>query len=404
MWTSARSVMAGCYGLTGVLNALWGATLAATDARLDLGTGRLGVVLLVLGLGALSAMPVAGLLAERLTTRRLLRWVAPLFAVSLAGPAAADSFASLMAAVLALSVLLGLLNVALTVQAVDLERSEGRPVMATLHGVWALGALAGGTLTGVALRAGADVRSIMVVGAVTVAVTAVFLGRALPAPAPVEIPAAGGPAVTGGEPPAPTVRFALILALGLIGAAAFLTEGAATDWSGVYAHRVLGADPATASLAYTVFFAAMTGVRLLGDALRSRVGPGRVVLLAGLTATAGYGVVLLSPALGRLAVPATLTGWALAGAGMALIWPIVSSTVGAAFPGQARSLSVVTTLSYGGGLIGPALIGWVASHASLPVAMVIPAGLVAVVTIVAPRVLAALPTGRTSTPESAPAS
>lgn len=384
MWTPTRLAVAGCYGLTGVLNALWGAGLPATDARLSLGPARLGVTLLVLGFAALLAMPVAGVLAERFTGRRVLRAAAPLYAASLVGPAAASSFDALVAAILLPGVLLGMVNVALTVQAVDLERAERRPAMSTLHGVWALGALGGGAVTTAALRAGADVRLIMVIGAAS-AMLASFtgVGRRLPA----AVPAA---AKTDDGPPAPGARPGVILLLGLIGAAAFLTEGAATDWAGVYARRVLGVDPATASLAYTVFFASMTTVRLLGDAARSRIRATRLVLLSGLTGTAGFAIVLLAPAVRAAAPAVALTGWALAGVGMALIWPVVSSTVGVAFPGRAKGLSMVTTLSYGGGLLGPALIGGVAAGASLPVAMAIPAASVAVITVVAPRLLAAL--------------
>jgi MFS family permease len=386
MWTRTRLVVACCYGVTGFLNALWGATLPATDARLDLGTGRLGLLLLVVGVGAMAAMPVAGGLAERFSGRALQRVVMPLYALSLAGPAAAGSFPALIVAAAVLSVLLGLLNVALTLQAVDLERAEQQPVMASLHGIWALGALAGGGATAAALRAGADVRLIMVTGALAAGAVALVCGRFLPATAP----AVPRPAdATEGVAPR-GARIGLLLMLGLIGAAAFLTEGAATDWAGIHATRVLGADPATASLAYTAFFAAMTGVRLLGDPLRTRAGAPRVVLITSLAAATGYAAVLLTPVLGAGGVPVALAGWMLAGAGMALIWPIVSSAVGAAFPGRAKGLAVVTTLSYGGGLIGPAVIGFVATRASLPVAMLIPASLVLVVAVIAPRVLAAL--------------
>jgi MFS family permease len=394
MWTPTRLAVAGCYGLTGVLNALWGAGLPATDARLNLGPARLGVTLLVLGLGALVAMPVAGALAERFTGRSVLRASAPMCAASLAGPAAAPSFGALVAAILFFGVLLGTVNVALTVQAVNLERAERRPAMSSLHGVWALGALGGGALTTTALRAGVDVRLIMIIGAASVALTVAGLGRRLPAPV-------APPAKAADEQPAPDVRTGLILMLGMIGAAAFLTEGAATDWAGVYARQVLGVDPATASLAYTLFVASMTAVRLLGDAARSRIPADRVVLLAGLTGTAGYAIVLLAPAVRGAAPAVTLTGWALAGAGMALIWPVVSSTIGVAFPGRAKGLSMVTTLSYGGGLLGPALIGGVAARTSLPVGMVIPAASVAMITIVAPRVLTALVAAGTPTVSAA---
>ncbi len=159
-----------------------------------------------------------------------------------------------------------------------------------------------------------------------------------------------------------TPRPRLVIALGVIGAAAFVTEGAATDWAGVHATWVLGVAPASAALGYTIFFAAMTAVRFAGDALRSRVGAPATVRLAGSVATAGYALVLLAeplPAAAPTRFACALAGWALTGAGTALVWPIVVSELGA-LGGSARTLSLVTTISYGGGLVGPPLIGWVA--------------------------------------------
>jgi hypothetical protein len=51
---------------------------------------------------------------------------------------------------------------------------------------------------------------------------------------------------------------------------------------------------------------------------------------------------------------------------------------------------VVTTISYGSGLVGPALIGYVAARATLPVAFLVPAALALVVATVAPTVLSAI--------------
>ncbi|MBB5079134.1 MFS transporter [Nonomuraea endophytica] len=373
------------YGLTGVMNALWGATLPATDARLELGPGRLGGLLMALAVGALVAMPVAGRLAERWTGRRLLRICAPAAALGLAGPALAGGVETLMISAVVLGMLFGLLNVALSLQAAAVERSLARPIMATVHGTWTLGAVAGGAVITAALRAGLDVRVLMGAGAIILALA--LLGvkgtpdprlRLVPQPAEHARPA----------PPRP----GLMVMLGVVGAAAFITEGAATDWAGVHATRVLGADPATGSLVYTVFFVAMTLVRFAGDALRTRLGVRTTIRLCGVTATAGYGLVLLAGVLpfGAAArVGCAMAGWALAGAGMAVVWPIVASLLGAA-DGAARRLSAVTTISYGGGLVGPALIGYVATAATLPLALVIPAALALLVATAAPPLLNAV--------------
>ena len=122
------------------------------------------------------------------------------------------------------------------------------------------------------------------------------------------------------------------------------------DWAGVHAIRVLGADAATGSLVYAVFFATMTGVRFLGDALRSRLGATRTMRLAGGVASLGFGLVLLAGVLNAptgTRVGSDIAGWSLAGAGMALVWPIVVSTI-AVLSGAERTLSSVTAIGYGG--------------------------------------------------------
>jgi MFS family permease len=378
----ARGAVTVQYAAAGALTALWGASLPSIDARLDLGAARLGAVLMAVAVGALVAMPVAGRLADRWTGRLLLRLTAPGTALALTGPALAGSAGTLMVAAVGFGLLLGALNVALSVQAVAVERAAGRPVMSTMHGTWTLGAVVGGGAVAAGLRAGVDARTLLVLGAVLLTAAVTGAGRRL----------VGSPAPVTPEPDtdraeAPRVS---VVAFGMLGAAAFVAEAAATDWAGIHATRVLGADAATGSLAYTVFLAAMTAVRFVGDAVRTRLGVARTVRLAGCTATAGFALVLLSgalPAAGSTRVWCALAGWALAGAGIAVVWPLVTSTLGAG-GGPARHLSAVTTISYGGGLVAPALIGFVASRASLPVALLVPAALVTLIAAAAPAVLA----------------
>ncbi|WP_020521332.1 MFS transporter [Catelliglobosispora koreensis] len=407
---NARTAITLSYFSTGVLNAVWGATLPSTDLRLDLGAGRLGTVLIALAAGALLAMPVAGWLAERWTGQNLLRVAAPGAALALIGPALASSFPVLIATVVALGMLFGALNVGLSVQAVAVEQQAGRPIMATMHGTWTLGAVAGGAAVALGLSSDVNGRSLMLTGAIVLTLAALAIGRprtltalqgehagALPtapwrkAARPGDAQSLSGSARRGslgkGERPSATV----VVALGVMGAAAFITEGAATDWAGVHATRVLNAEPATASLVYTVFFVAMTAVRFAGDALRSRLGAAATTQLAGSVATAGLGLVLLAGIVPSEAqVPLAIAGWALAGVGMAVVWPVVTSALGAA-NGGGRKLSFVTMISYGGGLLGPALIGYVAAAASLPVALFIPAGMALLVAVMARPVLGQRP-------------
>src|SRR5215207_7298156 len=101
--------VAGLYATTGALTALWGATLPTTEARLDLGPGRLGAVLLAAGAAALVAMPAAGRAADRWGAGPLLRWIAPGLAVATVAGILAPGFAALTVAAGLLGFLMGAL-------------------------------------------------------------------------------------------------------------------------------------------------------------------------------------------------------------------------------------------------------------------------------------------------------
>ena len=79
----------------------------------------------------------------------------------------------------------------------------------------------------------------------------------------------------------------------------------------------------------------------------------------------------------------------MTGAGTALVWPVVSSVIGAATRGAASRLSVVSAVSYAGALAGPALIGYAAAATSLPAAMALPGVFALAVTLVGPGAVAA---------------
>ncbi|MFG1615061.1 MFS transporter [Nonomuraea wenchangensis] len=378
----ARRARVGVFGFfvfAGFVMGLWAAGLPSLNDRLDLGPRLLGTVLLLISGGALVSMLAAGPLVDRFGSRRVC-WVAgPLSALALLGPALAPSYGTLAALAVVFGIGLGACEVAMNAHSVEVERAYGRPIISAFHGTWSLGGAAGGALTALFLRAGVDPQLVLVVAAVVVALLYLPAARLLLPSAP------ASPEAAPGEPKGGTggsLTWGLIALLGLAAFAGHLSEGAAIDWAALHARWVLGTDPAAAPLAYTIFSVAMTTVRLLGDPIRARLGSVRTIQLAGLLATAGYALVLLSPLVPEgLRVACAWTGWALAGVGLATVVPVLFSAVGAAGERVGRALAMVTAFGYSGLLLGPAVLGYVADVASLPVALIIPAALAAVVTI-----------------------
>ncbi|MEV4563362.1 MFS transporter [Nonomuraea sp. NPDC049419] len=422
--TVARRARVGVFGfffLAGLVMGLWAAGLPSLNDRLDLGPALLGRVLLLISAGALASMLLAGRLVDRWGSRRLC-WIAgPLSGVALLGPALAPSAWVLMALAVVFGMGLGVMEIAMNAHSVEVERCYGRPVISAFHGTWSLGGAAGGGITSLVLQAGLDAQGLLVVAAIVVPFLYVPAARLLlpdaytrPAPQnaaegveagkPAE--SAGGAGAAAGGSGGGSLKWGLIALLGVAAFAGHLSEGAAIDWAALHARMVLETDPALAPLAYTIFSIAMTTVRLLGDPIRARLGSVLTIRLAGVLATAGYVLVLVSPLLGDpLRVVCAWTGWALAGVGLATVVPVLFSAVGAAGGRVGRALAMVTAFGYTGLLLGPAVLGFVAEAASLPVALFIPAVLAAVVTAAgspAIRALLALPAASPS-PETSPA-
>lgn len=392
----ARPALSLYYWLSGVLNALWVATLPAVDERLKLGPGRIGTLLLLLAVGALATMPLIGRLADRWGSRRLLRAATPLCALVLCGVALAPSYEMLAVAALPLGSATGAVNIALNVHGVEVERGLGKPIMGSLHGVWSLGGVIGGAVITTALVAGVDVRTLMLSGAVTLMALFLIPGPFLfttpshPAPAPLPDKAED----TGGHHGPAVLSVGMIALMGSVVFAAYLSEGTATDWAAVHARWELAAEPATASVVYTAFAAAMTVTRFLGDPLRARLGPARTMRLAGAVASTGYALVLVASLIGAGGIACAITGWSLVGVGMATVVPVIFSTVGAMSSRPGRALSAITTISFGGALAGPAVIGYIAEAESLRTALLLPAVFAVFVALAGPPAVRAVERAR----------
>jgi len=292
---------------------------------------------------------------ERAGSRASVRIGTPVLCVAVVGPGIVSSYAWFCASLVAFGAVGGFLDVAFNAQGIAVQRAYGRPLLAGLHGVWSVAFFAGGGIGALAAATGVSPGwQFAVVGAVLALASAPLLAWQLP---------------PGEEPAVPADRahlpLAKILALGAIGFAAFVGEGAAADWSAIYARDRLGAGGGAAAAAVAAFGVAMAVARFTGDRATTRYGPVRLVGVGGAVAAAGYALVVAVPELAAL-----YAGFALVGLGLGAIVPIVFGASGT--PG---ALGRVVALSYVGSIAGPAAIGLAAEATSLRAALVIPLAL-----------------------------
>jgi len=341
--------------IAGFSTAAWAPLVPLAKERLGLDEGALGLFLLCLGLGSITAMPITGVLTTRIGCKAVITTSALLILSTLPLLAVLDGWLAMAVAIGVFGAALGTLDVAMNIQAIIVERSSGKAMMSGFHGLYSVGGIAGAGLMSLLLGSGA-LSPILAAGVISAASFGLLV-LSLPGLLPY-----------GDDSPDSAPPFAwpkgIVLFIGLLCFLCFLVEGAVLDWSAVFLISERGSDVGFAGLGYAAFAVAMTLGRLMGDRLRAILGEQRVLIIGGLLAAVGFLVVVLVPS-----ASVNLFGFLLVGAGASNVVPVLFSAAGRtrAMP-AGLAVTAVTTLGYLGILAGPALIGLVAHVTELRVA------------------------------------
>lgn len=337
--------------LLGVIYASWAARIPAIRDLLQLSPSQLGVVLLSGGVGAVVSFPLAAWLAGHFGARRAA-WFAGLGLISaLPCVALAPNMQWLMAAAFALGLGSGCFDVAINALGASHEKAAGRSTMSLLHAWFCLGTMSGALL-------GSAMAALQIAPLTNFILVALFLlpllaiaYRTLPLDQTEVKPASQYFAVAHGP----------LVILGIIGFCGAVAEGSIADWSGIFMTDQLHVRDGVAPLAYAIFAALMLLARLIGDRLKDRYGARLVVASGAWCASVGIFIAVCA-----VNVPLTLGGFALAGAGLAAVFPFVFSAAGRH---GSTALAAVATFSYSGGLIGPPVIGFLVQAYGMRVGM-----------------------------------
>jgi len=351
---AARWAISTVFLLNGAGIGLWAAHVPTVQARMGIDTGMLSMVLLTVAAGALLAMPLMGGLTGRWGTRRMVLLSGFAFAAMTPLIMGAPSLPLLFIAAFLFGVSNGALDVAMNANASEVESARGLPTMSSFHGFFSLGGLfgagIGGLLVGQGLGHG---QGALMVGVVTAVVLALSAPRVM------------GFAASHGAGSHFSLPRGAALSLGLLALLCFAVEGALVDWSALLMEERTGATAASAALGFSAFSIAMAACRFAGDRLIVRFGALRIMVIGGLAMFAGLALAVASTHFVLSAV-----GFALVGLGAANVVPLLFGAA-ARIPGMSagNGVAAVATLGYGGLLLAPPVLGWVAMHSSIMVAL-----------------------------------
>lgn len=353
------------FALDGFVFAGWVVRIPAIKHQVNASASTLGLALLGVSAGAVITMVFTGRLCRRFGSRPVTVVSAALVSLSIALPPHAHSAVTLGLLLLVFGGAYGALNVAMNSVAVDVVAALRRPVISSFHAAFSLGGMVGAGLGGLvagSLTPNVHLLMLTCIGLVVTAVAGpVLLKHRVSVAEPTDPTTAAG--AGGASPGRLTGRSRkLVLLFGVIALCSAYGEGAMADWSALHLSDDLGASAGVAAAAYTLFALAMTAGRLSGTALQERLGQTRALISGGVVAALGMLLGALAPA-----VWLALLGFAVAGVGLANIFPVAIGRAGAlAGP---SGVAAASTLGYGGMLIGPPAIGFLADWLTLPIAL-----------------------------------
>ena len=340
------------FAVNGFVMGAWAPQIPLLLPRYQISEAVLGLLILCLGLGAVGAMLFSGRLIAQHGSRRVLIGFAVLVIPALPLVVLSPSLWTLALSMAYMGAVIGSMDVAMNANMIEVERGLRRAILSASHGFWSLGAFVGGVAGSFVIeKAGYLVQALAVAG-----IVALVLGLAARHlhEEPVAVMEESAPKRHALLP-----RDAALWVLGFMTMAAMVPEGAVLDWAAIYLSKEHGSSLTVAGLGFALFAGAMAVIRFAGDIIRNRFGAVRTLRASGIVAAVGMMVAAFAP--GPMI---GIAGFTLAGLGIANMVPVLFSAAGN-HPGLPSGIAVstVTMLGYAGILVGPSVIGFVASHA-----------------------------------------
>ncbi len=352
------------FALCGFIFGTWSACIPSVRFMLGLNEAQLGTVILCFSVGVILGNPVSVPVMQRIGFFGgcTLGVVGSLCAFAVAA-VAYRTWLTAMALATA-GFLFSILNVSMNSAASQIEQSSGKRIMSTCHGMWSLGAMFGSAVCSAVLAINVKpihwfLTGIAALSVLILLVTARGIGS---------VKMVKQVASESGEKHRrffwPTPMLWSLIAISIC---TNLTEGTMSDWAAIFMRDEVGAEIWLEGWGFGIYAFFMAATRFVGDSLLMRYSAKQILKTGGILACTGFVLAVWT----QTTLP-TLIGFGMIGAGVALSAPILYGA-SARVPGMApgTGLATMNTFAMVGFLSGPALIGFIARAASLPLAFAV---------------------------------
>lgn len=380
IWTDIKSCRAPALSFV-AMGMAWGAFAALVPViKVQIGASDAGFGLsfLVSSLGALTAMWLAPRVDRRFGARSV-QVAAGGLTLMFVLPSLTTGLMAFTIAMLAVAMASGVSDVLMNARVSEIEAARKRPLMNLNHAIFSFAYGGTAIATGLAREAGFGPFVVfLVVGVVTL-----IMCRYM------HSPHAG---TVGDDASTPkNSNNTLVWMIGFVVLAAFFAEQAVEGWSALHLERTLGGGAAQGALGPAILGLTMGFGRLFGQAVAAHVRDTLMIGLACFIAAIGLALASLAQTL-----MVAYLGFGLAGLGISVVVPLAMGLAGRVVPESERVAAIgrASVIGYGAFVLGPSVMGLTSNAYGLPVAFMLVAIVLVLVTVllaplIARRVLAA---------------
>ena len=334
--------------------ATWASRIPDIKSMLHLSEADLGGILFAIPAGQLLGMPFAGKIVAKYGSRNICVLGLLSYAICLLLIGLTTTPWQLAVALFLFGLFGNFCGIAVNTQGVYTQQLFDKPIVGSFHGSWSLAGF-GGALVGL-LMLSLEFSPIRHFLFALVLVIAIVFGNAKFLIKVKTKKSEEKTSYSFFKNPDTT-----LILLGVVCFCGMASEGIMFDWSGVYFKEIVKAPGALVVLGYTTFMICMASGRFLSDVLVTKFGTKKVLITSGLVISSGLYMAVLLPYL----IPCTIA-FMLVGFGVSNVVPIIFNAAGNSekVP-PSIALTIVTSISFLGFLIGPPLIGYIAELTSL---------------------------------------
>jgi MFS family permease len=340
--------------LSGICFSTWASRIPTIKATFGFNEAELGTLLLCMPISSLVGLPISGWLVSKFDSRMPMTFGFVSLALSLIFIGFAPTTFTLIVAICCFSFSMRIMNISINTQALTLQKLFEKKINGSFHGLWSTGGIAGVGISTFFVARDIPIHWHFMIVAVVAILVALYSYRFLIR----NDRTSTGNKLSLARPDPYIVYLGLMLFLTAI------CEGGMFDWSGVYFREVMNEELFT--LGYLSFMISMALSRFASDSMVERIGMPKTYLVSGAFIFLGIMLAILWPSFW----PA-MVGFCLVGFGAASVIPVTFLLAGQSkkySPGMA--ISIITTYSISGMLLGPALIGYIAHAFNLRAAFV----------------------------------